>query len=273
MITIITAPPGAGKTVYMTHKAVTYGFDRDRTRLMQKEIARKQASGFTSIQTIPQHCVSANYDITMRKFLCSPLHNRRINPYRLGFSNPDVDVHFNLPYEVICITEGQKYFNSRMSKYFPDWQSRWFEQHRHLDLVIFIDTQRHDLIDVNIRSLSQVTEISKLYVDNDQFGKPCRLIWEVRNFDNAWLYDEYLKSGKRDNTLYVPDVEIANYNVFSCYDSQGCKPKFYDGHFNHDYDYLLSEPTDETLDSYVEMLRKFDDELPKKFYKAKGVAA
>lgn len=273
MIVIITAPPRTGKTCLMTHIATTIGFDRSRTRLMQKEIAFKQASGFTSIKTIPNHCVSANYDITMRKFGYSPRYTRRINPYRLGFANPYVETHFNLPYECICITEGQKYFNSRMSYYYPDWQSRWFEQHGHNNLDIFIDTQRPDLVDVNIRSLSQYIEIVKLIEEKDSFGNLCRAIWNIRRFDNCWLYDEYLKSGKRDKSCYTSDVEIANYNVFSCYDHQSCKPKFYDGHFNQDFDYLLSEPTDETLDDYIRILKKYDDEYVDKFYIKKGKVA
>ncbi len=273
MLTILTASPRTGKTCYMTYKAITIGFDRSRTRLMQREIAYKQSCGFTSIKTMPEHCISANYDITLRKFGYSPRYSRRINPYRLGFSNPYVKTHFNFPYECICITEAQKYFNSRMSLYYPDWQSRWFEQHGHNDIDVFMDTQRPDLIDANIRSLSQYIEIMKLTTEKDPFGMPCRLIWNIRRFDNCWLYDEYLKSGKRDKSCYTSDVEIADCNVFACYDYQSCKPKFYDGHFNQDFDYLQSEITDDTLEDYVRILKKFDDELPDKFYIKKGKTA
>ena len=53
--------------------------------------------------------VSSNYDICFKKYGYSPWFNRRINPYRLGFANPFVKTHFNYPYEVIGITEAQKY--------------------------------------------------------------------------------------------------------------------------------------------------------------------
>ena len=273
MIYIVTAPPGWGKTAYLTHMGIQAGFDRCRTLLMQDEIRCKMENGFLSLKTIPQHCVSANYDIAMRQFLCTPRRNRRINPYRLGFANKEgVDVHFTLPYEFICITEAQKYYDSRRSKFFPSWQSRWFEAHRHNDLTIYMDTQRHDLIDKNIRSIAQIIEIHNLYVDEDRYGEPCRLIWELRKFESARLYDYYLDSGSRDRGLYVPDVEIANYNVFACYDSKGCKPKFYDGHLNQDFDYLLSEPTKESFDEYVRLLKLFDDEMPDNYLKYKGAA-
>ena len=138
---------------------------------MRREILSKQANGFTALQTIPKHCVSANYDMTFHKYRYSPRYSRRINPYRLGFANPFVDTHFNLPFECIFITEAQKYLNSRMSVYFPDWQSRWYEQHGHNDLDMFLDTQRPMLIDVNIRELSRFIEILRLDRAYDARGR------------------------------------------------------------------------------------------------------
>ena len=110
----------------MTHMLNLHAFDRERTKSMTREIMRKNANGFNL--TIPKHCVSANYDITFRKFGYSPRFNRRINPYKLGFKNQFVETHFTLPYEAIGITEAQKYLNSRMSMYFPEWQSRWYRK-------------------------------------------------------------------------------------------------------------------------------------------------
>ena len=78
-------------------------------------ISNKINNSFTNIKTIPQHCVSANYTITGKKFRYSARISRFINPYKLGFDNDFVDTHFNLPYECIGITEAQKYLNSRMS--------------------------------------------------------------------------------------------------------------------------------------------------------------
>lgn len=175
MITIIFAPPRTGKTCFLTHTACETAFDRQRNRAMQNEIASKIANGFDGIQTIPIHCVAANYDITMRKFGYRPRLSRRINPYRLGFANDFVKTHFGLPRECYFITEAQKYLNSRMSRFFPDWQSRWYEQHGHNNLDVWLDTQRPMLIDVNIRELSQFIEIVKLDKFYDAFGRVCRL--------------------------------------------------------------------------------------------------
>lgn len=269
MITIIFGEPRKGKTCLLTHIANTMAFDYQRSRLMRNEIQRKIESGFTALKTVPAHCVSANYDITLKKFGCSPRFSRRINPYKLGFSNPFVDVHFNLPYEAIFITEAQKYLNSRLSKNFPDWQSRWYEQHGHNNLDIWLDTQRPMLIDVNVRDLSKFIEIINLDIEYDCFGKPCRLTWQIRRIDNSSLFDKYMASGKSDKSCYTEDVIVADYNVFACYDSQCCKPKFYAGHLDQDFDYEQARTTEDSYEGYVKFLKEFDDELPESYFTSK----
>ena len=240
-------------------------FNFERNNAMQTELLNKKNNGFKSIQTIPMHCVSANYDITGNKFRFSTRYSRRINPYRLGFSNPFVKTHFNLPYECIGITEAQKYLNSRLSKNYPAWQSRWYEQHGHNNLDIFLDTQRPMLIDVNIRELSSFIEIIKLDVI-EKHEKVIGMKWLVRHIENSALFDRYMASGKKDKSCYTEETIKADYNVFECYDSQSCKPKFYDGHFDEDIDYVQAEPTEQTLDGYIRFLEENDDELPKNFY-------
>ncbi len=273
MITIVFAPPRTGKTLYMTHKARETAFDRERTKLMQRDILMKQASGFAGIQTIPPHCVSANYGMSLRKFRYSPRYNRRINPYRLGFANALVDTHFNIPREAIFITEAQKYLNSRMSMYFPDWQSRWYEQHGHNDIDIWLDTQRPMLIDVNVRELAQFKEICGIEVKKDIFGLPCWTAFDIRSIPNSSAFDKYMNSGKSDKSCYTEFTEIADYCVQLCYDHQSCKPKFYDGHMNADFDYDADEPTEQTIDGYIKYLEDNDDELPTGFYTKRGLVA
>lgn len=266
MITIIFAPPRTGKTCFMTHLLNMQAFNRERNKKMQIELMQKQVSGFNNIKTIPTHCVSANYNIKFKKFGYSSRFNRFINPYRLGFQNDYVKTHFNLPYECIGITEAQKYLNSRMSMYFPEWQSRWYEQHGHNNLDIYLDTQRPMLIDVNIRELAQFIEIIDLKFTYDKFGKVNSLTWTIRRIENSSLFDRYMSSGKKDKECYTEETVTANYNVFDCYDSQNCKPKFYVGHFDEDIDYLQSKETEETLDGYIKYLHENDDELPENFY-------
>lgn len=268
-IYIIFAPPRTGKTCFMTHKLNEYAFDRERNSLMRHEIINKNNNGFKL--SLPKHCVSSNYDICFRKYGYSPRFNRRINPYRLGFDNPFAKTHFNFPYEVIGITEAQKYLNSRMSMYFPEWQSRWYEQHGHDNLDIFLDTQRPMLIDVNIRELASFIEIIKLKIYYDEYGKVKKLKWTIRNIENSSLFDRYMASGKKDKSCYKEETVVANYNVFKLYSSQSCKPKFYAGHFDEDFDINESSIMEESLEGYIKYLEENDDELPENFYQSKTI--
>ena len=268
MIYIIFAPPRYGKTSFLAHIMNSYAFNNDRNRLMRRELEAKNNAGFNL--SIPKHCVSTNFDLVFRRFGYSPRHNRRINPYRLGFANDRVKTHFNFPYECIGITEAQKYLNSRMSKYYPEWQSRWYEQHGHNSLDIFLDTQRPNLIDVNIRELAKFIEIRKLDIVKNSYGVIQNLCWTIRVIENSSAYEKYIATGKTNRKYYKQLQITADYNVFNIYDSQSCKPKFYDGHLDEDFDYIEGKTTPQTLQGYVEYLQTFDDELPDKFYNIKG---
>ena len=272
MITIIFAPPRTGKTAFMTYMLNQYAFDRERNNLMRKEIQAKQASGFKNIKTLPKCCVSANYDLQFRKYGYTPRVNRRINPFRLGFANSLVKTHFNYPYEVIGITEAQKYLNSRMSTYFPEWQSRWYEQHGHNNLDILMDTQRPMLIDVNIRELAQFIEIMKMDIVYDKNNKIKRIKWRIREIPNSFLFDRYMASGKKDKSCYSESTITSRENTLEFYNSQSCKPKFYDGHLDEDFDIVESEYTPETLEAYTAHIQKFDDELPDGYYMSRKMA-
>ena len=68
---------------------------------MAREIAHKNKNGF--MLTIPKHCVSSNYAIKFRKFGYRLRPSRVINPFRLGFDNPFVKTHFNLPF-IYCFS-------------------------------------------------------------------------------------------------------------------------------------------------------------------------
>lgn len=262
MITIIFAPPRTGKTAFMTYLLNEIAFDHERNRRMRSEVLSMNDGGFNL--TPPKHCVSANYNITLRKFGYSARQNRFINPFRLGFANPDVETHFNVPYEAIGITEGQKYLNSRNSANFPDWQSRWYEQHGHLNLDIFIDTQRPHLIDVNVRALANFIEILKMEPVYGKNGWISGIRWRIREIESDSALERYFATGKKDSQYYTEKTVYAPYNVFELYDHQGCKPKFYAGNFERDYDINLSKAPEKTKKGFEKAIRLYDDEKPVK---------
>jgi len=264
MITIIFGVPRAGKTALMTHFLNQAIFDREHYKQMRNAISHKNDGGFNL--TTPSHCVLANYDVVGRKFGYRPRLSRRINPFRLGYKNDKVETHFIEPFSVIGITEGQKYLNSRLSMFYPDWQSRWYEQHGHNNYDIYIDVQRPKLIDVNIRELACFIEIVSKKNRHDKNGNIKSIVWKVRCFDGSAELDQYFNSGKQDGSTYTEKTIVANYNVHDCYNSQMCKPKFYEGHIGSDFDTKEHEPLIENVDGYIKYLQELDDELPVNFY-------
>ncbi len=268
MITIVFAKPKVGKTLYMSCIANELAFERERNKRMRLEILNKNANGFNL--TIPKHCISANYDLKMRKFGHTIRKNRKINPFRLGFANEHVDVHYSFEYEAIFITEAQKYFNSRMSAYYPDWQSRYFEQHGHNSMDIFMDTQRPMLIDVNIREISSFVEVLGYKPYYDQLGQVYRVDIKLRKIENSTLFDIYMNSGKTNKNCYTECVETFYCNAYKIYDYKSCKPKFLDGHIGSDIDITEGQEIGQTIEDYIKYLEELDDELPVGFYKRRS---
>ncbi len=238
MITIILGPPRAGKTALMVKMLNDVAFDKTRNGAMQRIIMDKNENeGFHL--TVPTHCAAANFEITFRKQGFKPRQARVIDPNRLGFypgEKAKIKPHFMLPYETYGIMEAQGYYNSRNFANFPAWQSNLFEQHGHNHLNFILDTQRPGLIDVNIRDLSNFIEIRDLNVNYDKNAFLSNIVWTVREFDNAGLVDEYMKSGKRDKALYKERRIITERNIFSQYNSWSLESKFYTGHEKEDFD-------------------------------------
>ena len=114
--------------------------------------------------------------------------------------------------------------------------------------------------------------VVKLTLIKDDNGKITGMTWLLRKIDNSSLFDKYMSSGKKDESCYVEETITANYNVFNLYDSKSCKPKFYDGHFDEDFDIDLGKPIEESREGYIKFLEEFDDELPSEFYQRRKTA-
>ncbi len=223
----------------MTYLLNEAAFDYRRNRIMQNTImAKNEFEGYHL--TIPKHCVSANYEITFKKFGYYPRQARVIDPNRLGFANEKVKTHFILPYETFGIMEAQEFYNSRNFANFPGWKSNLFEQHGHNHLNFYLDTQRPGLIDVNIRELAQFIEIRNLEVHYTKFGFFDHATWTIREFDNSGAVDEYMKSDKKAADLYVESKRTTKTNVFNLYNSYSLESKFYEGHENEDFDIVYA---------------------------------
>ncbi len=243
MITIIFGPPRIGKTALMVKILNDIAFDKERNRLMQSVIRDKNDNWGYRL-TVPTHCVATNFEATFKKPGFKARQSRVIDPNRLGFHNDTVKTHYMLPYETYGIMEAQGYYNSRNFASFPEWKSNLFEQHGHNHLDFYLDTQRPGLIDVNIRDLANFIEVRGLNVQFKQdkvLGKLFRqMTWTVRRLDNSGVVDEYMKSGKRDKSLYTEERIISLQNVFNMYNSYSLEKKYEIGHENEDFDLQYS---------------------------------
>ena len=78
MITIIFAPPRTGKTCLMTYIACEKAFDRERNKLMTREIINKQNNGFKNRADYNQiaNYVYTQQEINIKIFL---VYNNTIN--------------------------------------------------------------------------------------------------------------------------------------------------------------------------------------------------
>ena len=159
MITIVFGKPGMGKTAYLTADAVEYmrssPAQNDLLRGCRDQVAALNAAGanFALPMTAP---VYSNYPITVGRGTLPPVSSYYIDGFRLGFPNDDLRTLSVLPGARIYLSEAQRYYNSRRSKDLPDWVSRYYEEHRHFGLEIYLDVQRPGLIDANIREIAGV---------------------------------------------------------------------------------------------------------------------
>jgi hypothetical protein len=232
MINIICGDIGSGKTTLLTYYLLSAMLDQERYRFMVREINKRSVNRAEPLP-IPNHCVFANYDFTLRRFRTTAQVGYLINPFRIGFANPYVKTHYLPPYAVIGITEGQKYFDSHRGKDYPAWQSNYYEMHRHNHLDIYIDVQRYMLINANIREIAQFIEIESFEV-TDKF------IWRIRKFKSSYALERYHSSGDKDETTFTREIVICDFNVFDCFDSFLAASEFDKGHDKQDYD-LLTE--------------------------------
>lgn len=258
MITIIFGPPRSGKTALQSALLSEEAFNIERIDNCRNEIKRLNSIGFNL--EYPGYVVSTNFTFCPHKFGYTARPARRINPYRLGFKNELVETHFLPPFSIVGVMEGQKYFNSRLFKKFPSWQSRFYEMHGHNHLDFLIDTQRPNLIDINIRELANFIEVCDFRIEKK------RCVWILRDISDSSKYDKYILSGKSDETTFSEREYTASIDILKFYDTREAKPLFYAGRFDRQFDKLFELQDKDTIVYYQNYCKKWGNELPKNFY-------
>ena len=229
MITVVFGKPRVGKTAYMVADIVKYlnrsAEGLDLYHRCCEEIEVINADGFRFVK--PLHCpVYTNFAVNVQTGYNGFEGSYYIDGFRLGFENDNVEVLPVLPCSRIYLSEAQRYYNSRNSgvKALPDWVSRFYEEHGHFDLTIWLDMQRPGLLDLNIREL--VTEfifIEKMENKFDLMGNIVASRWKYKVFDD-WKYTERFidtgdgKEGKDGEKVF--DGNIFDFYRSKCYRSQ-----------------------------------------------------
>ncbi len=222
MITIIFGKPGAGKTAYLVSQMLRYlGNSREAYELLwscrDRVLALDERLGYTLPTTPP---VYTNFPVSAHVGYNKWRSSFYVDGFHLGLENDYVPVTNVLPGAVIGLTEVQRYYNSRNKdkKALPDWVSRFYEEHRHYGLDIYLDLQRLLLCDLNIRQLAgRIVEVYKLEHEYDRMGNILASRFSLRSWDSLAAAERYVDNDSLTN--YSREEYIHEGNVFEAYTS------------------------------------------------------
>lgn len=222
MITVIFGQPGAGKTAYLTALALKYlGNTQEAWELKKdciEQIQSFNAQGFNfSVPDRPP--VFSNYPISAHVGYKHRRDSYYVDGFRLGFENEFVQTIPILPGSKAFMTEVQRYYNSRKSTELPDWVSRYFEEHRHFGLDIYLDLQRLLLLDINIRELAtKIVEVTNVKHETDYIGNVLQSEFTLKLWQDAASAELNIKDRSLKNYDLVKETFVGN--VFDAYKSR-----------------------------------------------------
>lgn len=167
-----------------------------------------------------------------------------LSPFHLGIAEDGENaypVQFFPPYALLVIPEAQRYFDARQSGTFPTRVSGFFEKHRHQYLDIVLESQRPDLIDLNIRRLTHLFIEMRGVTNKTNFaGRVESTTWHTREFTSWNSVNDYINGKETDD--YTDRTITHEGNIFSCYNSFACAQEFFPKAKNGktSYDFLKS---------------------------------
>lgn len=221
MITIVFGKPGVGKTAYLTANAATYLNGSAEDAALYKECCKAVSALIAEGLPVklPGHSpVYSNYAINVSVGFHRVVSSYYVDGFHMGFVNDKVKVFNLLPRAKVFLSEAQRYYNSRRSKDLPDWVSRYFEEHRHYGLDIWLDVQRPGLVDVNIRDITNnFVEVQSIRVVESD-GR-LKTVFVLNEFDEWRNVDAYLSGGtdlgKKRSVLF--DFNVFDYFISESY--------------------------------------------------------
>ena len=226
MITIIFGAPGTGKSSKEAHFIKQLYHEQGHAILAEsrKRIEDLNERCGYSLSVPERVPIFSDFPVTIKAGYEKYYETYRVNGFYLGLPNEQQEVMFVPPGSKIFLSEAQRYYDSRKSKTLPGWVSRFYEMHRHYGLDIWMDVQRPNLIDLNIKELCQhFIEIVKLEHEYDRMGRILKSKWMCREWDSWNRTERYLNTGEQ---TYKETVYVNVGDVFKLYDSHTYFDKF-----------------------------------------------
>lgn len=157
----VIGAPGSGKTMYVVNKILDEDLKYMNSRYKQAVEYIKNFNKKHNIElSLPpqRHVVSSNIDIH-RTF--PTMSSYPINGFEFGAPNKFQQTKRLIYSGVYVFDEGQQYWDSKGVQHLPPWVNRVFELRRHINLKIFIITQKLTRLHSDIRSTVDVFTIIK----------------------------------------------------------------------------------------------------------------
>lgn len=242
MITQYFGTTGSGKSANLARIIVETYYRKGAKMLAdsaaQIEADNKEFGMHCTPPTKPPIFVGPHLDVRFETDFEQYFEPYYLNPYRFGIDdNGEFEVQGVPPYSLVVIPEAQRYYDSRQSSTFHPRTSGAYEKHRHQKINIIIESQRHDLIDQNIRRLTHLF-VEMRGVDNkkNSLGRVEETTFYMREFKSWQAVNEYLNGNGKD---YEDKTVVYKGNIFACYNSYACAREFMPKR-RGDYNYLSS---------------------------------
>ena len=236
MITIIFGAPGTGKTSLNTYFLKNLYQTQGRALLSSARgrIVEQNKKRIEPLIVPEKPPIFSNYKVSFKTGYEKTFEPYFINPYYMGLPNGAMRSQFLPPGSKVFISEAQRYYNSRKSATLPDFVSRLFEMHRHYFIDIWLDVQRANLIDLNIKEIcKRFIEVREMRHQKDYAGRIVRTAFHCREFDCWRAVEQYMETGAE---TYKKVVYRHEGDIFRCFDSYSYFEEFLpdeDKNFNY----------------------------------------
>ncbi len=247
---IIFGLNGVGKTAFIAQLILSCMNDRTHWDAAMRECYRHVAEyndgGYRL--TIPPHVRHLVYTNIEGGIADGEYTTHDIDVSRFGLKCVENPEPFLLPYGgVVVVDEAQRVLNARKGG-IPDHVSVLSEIKRHNGLTFIMACQRIMLIDKNYRELfHKFIEIIGMKHKYDSLGRLVQTTWICYEFENSFLIESYLESGKKHAGFGKLTHYTYHGDIFETYDSEACEAAFLDGAENSDYEFTPAPAKERTV--------------------------